>query len=84
MVCFTVKINEFNDIKHALTLDFETGNRTQSKIKQLKKSAYFGHITKTISRINTLMSELNNVEMIIYLQDRLDNLVTKLKTVLNT
>ena len=68
-------MSEFNDVKHALSLDFETGNRTQSKIKSLKgsESAYLGHTTKTISRISTLMSEPDNVEMVIYLQDQLDN-----------
>ena len=86
MVCSAVKISEFNDVKRALSLDFETGNRTKSKIKRLKcsKSAYLGHITKTISRINTLMSEPDNVETVICLQDQLDNLVAKLKTVLDT
>ena len=79
-------MNEFNDVKRVLLLDFETGNRTQSKIKRLKgsKSAYLGHITKTISRINTLMSEPDSVELVIGLQDPLDNLVTKFKTVLDT
>ena len=67
-------------------LDFEIGNRAQSKIKQLNgsKSAYLGHIKKTISRISTLMSEPDNVEMVICLQDQLDNLVTQSKTVLET
>ena len=86
MVCSAVKISEFNDVKRALSLDFETGKRTKSKIKRLKgsKSAYLGHITKTISIINTLMSEPDNVETVICLQDQLDNLVAKLKTVLDT
>ena len=48
------------------------------------KSAYLVHITKTISRISTLMSEPNNVEMVICLQNQLDNLVANLKTVLDT
>ena len=48
------------------------------------KSAYLGHIAKTVSRINTSVSEPDNVEMVIFLQDQLDNLVTKLKTVLDT
>ena len=48
------------------------------------KTAYLGHITKTISRISTLMSEPNNVEMVICLQNQLDNLVANLKTVLDT
>ena len=48
------------------------------------KSAYLDHITKTITKINTLMSEADNVEMVICLQDQLDNLVAKLKTVLDT
>ena len=66
MVCSTVKISKFNDVKRALSLDFETGNRTQSKTKRLRgsKIACLGNITKTISRINTLMSELDNVEMV--------------------
>ena len=78
-------MSEFNNVRRALSLDFETGNRTQSKIKRLKgsKSAYLRHI-KTISRISTLMSELDNVEMVICLQDQLGNLVAKLKTVLDT
>ena len=52
-------MSEFNDVKCAPSLDFETGNRTQSKIKRLKgsKSAYLGHI------ISTLMSEPGNVEI---------------------
>ena len=56
-----------NDVKRPLSLDFETGNRTQSKIKRLKgsKSAYLDHISKTISRIRFLMSEPDNVEMVI-------------------
>ena len=79
-------MSEFNNVRRASSLDFETGNRTQSKIKHLKgsKSAYLRHITKTISRISTLMSELDNVEMVICLQDQLGNLVAKLKTVLDT
>ena len=79
-------MSEFNDVKCALSLDFETGNRTQSKRKRLKgsKSAYLGHITRTIIRINTLMSEPDNVEMVIRLRDQLGNLVRKLKTVLDT
>ena len=82
---FYNKISKFNDVKRALLLDFKTGNKTQSKIKRLNsiESAYLGHITKAISRIETLMSE-PDVEMVIYLQDQLDNLVTKLKTVLDT
>ena len=69
-----------------MSLDFETGNRTQSKTKRLKgsKSAYLGQITKTITRISTLMPEPDNVEMVICLQDQLDNLVAKLMTVLDT
>ena len=49
LVCSTVKMSEFNDVKCALSFDFETRNRTQSKIKRLKgsKSAYLDHITKT-------------------------------------
>ena len=56
-------MSEVNDLKRALLLDVETGNKVQSKIKRLKgtKRAYARHITKTISRINTLMSEPNNV-----------------------
>ena len=48
MVCSTVKMSEFNDVKRALSLDFKTGNRIQSKIKRLKgnKSACLGHIKK--------------------------------------
>ena len=86
LVCSTVKTSEFNDEKHALPLDFETGNRAQCKIKWLKgsKSGYPGHIAKTISRINIVVSEFDNVEMVIYLQHQLENLVTKLKTVLDT
>ena len=51
-------MSEFNDVKRASSVGFETGNRTQSKIKRLKgsKSAYLGHI------IRTLMSEPDNVE----------------------
>ena len=79
-------MSKFNDVRRASSLGFETGNRTQSKIKHLKgsKSAYLDHITKTITKINTLMSEADNVEMVICLQDQLDNLVAKLKTVLDT
>ena len=86
MACFTVKLSEFKDIKHALTLDLEKGNVTQSKIKQLKgsKSAYLGHIIKTFSGIKHLMSEPNKREMVICLQDQQDNLVRKLKAVLDT
>ena len=42
-------MSEFKDVKRALSFDFETRNKTQSKIKFLKgsKSAYHGHITKT-------------------------------------
>ena len=60
-------MSTFNDVKRPLSLDFETGNRTQSKIKRLKgsKSAYLDHISKTISRIRFLMSEPDNVEMVI-------------------
>ena len=79
-------MSKFNDVRRASSLGFETGNRTQSKIKHLKgsKSAYLDHITKTITKINALMSEADNVEMVICLQDQLDNLVAKLKTVLDT
>ena len=48
------------------------------------KSAYLCHITKNTSRISTLMSEPNNIEMAICLQDQPGNLVIKLKTVLDT
>ena len=60
-------MSTFNDVKRPLSLDFETGNRTQSKIKRLKgsKSAYLDHISKIISRISFLMSEPDNVEMVI-------------------
>ena len=79
-------MSEFNDVRRASSLGFETGNRTQSKIKRLKgsKCAYLDHITKTITKINTLMSEADNVGMAICLQDQLDNLVAKVKTVLDT
>ena len=80
-------MSEVNDLKRALLLDVETGNKVQSKIKRLKgtKRAYARHITKTISRINTLMSEPNNVcRNGNCLQDQLKSLVTKLKTVLDT
>ena len=75
-------MSDITDVKRALSLDIETGNKTQSKIKRLKgsKSTYLGHITKTISRINTLMSEPNNVEMATCLQDQLDNVVTNIKS----
>ena len=60
-------MSTFNDVKRPLSLDFETGNRTQSKIKRLKgsKSAYLDHTSKIISRISFLMSEPDNVEMVI-------------------
>ena len=56
LIGFFYSKNEFNDVKHALLLDFETGNRTQTKIKRLKgsKSTYLRHIIKAISRIKTL------------------------------
>ena len=81
MICFTVKISELNDVKCALSLDFGTGNKTRPKIERLKRISWA--YTKTIGRINTLMFEPDNVEMVICLQDQLDNLVTKLKTVLD-
>ena len=63
LICLFYGKNEWiYDVKRALSLDFETGNRAQSKIKRLKgSSAYLGNI-KTISR----MSETNNVEIVIY------------------
>ena len=82
---FYNKISKFNDVKRALLLDFETGNKIQTKIKRLNsiESAYLRHITKAISRIETLMSE-PHVEMVRSWQDQLDNSVTKLKAVLDT
>ena len=64
-------MSELNDVRRASSLDFEKWNKTQSKIKRLKgsKSAYFDHTGKFISRISTLMSEPDNVEMVLCLQD---------------
>ena len=78
-------MSDLYDVKRAMSLDFELGNRVQSKTKRLKgsKTAYLGHITKTINRISVLMSEPDNVEMVICLRDQLDNLVAKLKTVID-
>ena len=56
LIGFFYSKNEFNDVKHVLSLGFETGNGTQTKIKRLKgsKRTYLRHIIKTITRIKTL------------------------------
>ena len=57
-------MSEFNDVKRALSLEFDKGNRAQYKIKRLKgsKSAYLGQITKTVE-LTFLMSEPDNGNM---------------------
>ena len=69
----------------SVSIDEGLDNEILCKIKQLKrsKSAYIGHLTKTIDRISLMIKEAENFQKVKCLQEQLFLLLTKLKDVID-